>query len=176
MRAALAASLALALSLLAAAPGDAYRIGGRAWPDGTINYYTSARGYSGAVDRAARILNRTGLGLRLRRTSRADADVVVTYGGAPCNGRARVGFQRYRGDNVVWLGRGCSRALVTLTAVHEFGHVLGLDHEYSRCARMNPRFDSSGTPNNCADHSRAYWLAHPLTADDLRGLRALYGS
>jgi hypothetical protein len=176
MRAALAATLVLALSLVAAAPGDAYRVGGRGWPDGTVSYYTAARGYSGAVDRAASILNRAGVGVQLRRTSRAAADVVVAYGGNPCDGRARVGYQRRRDGNEIRLGRGCSRRLMTLTAVHEFAHVLGLDHEQSLCARMNPTFDSAGTPSRCARHSLSYWLAHPLTGDDLRGLRAIYGN
>jgi predicted Zn-dependent protease len=101
--------------------------------------------------------------------------VVVAYGGAPCEGEAAVGFQRLDLD-LLYLGRGCNRGLVTLTAVHEFGHVLGLDHENRRCARMNPSFDDSGTPTHCKSRTLAYWLAHPLTADDLRGLRAIYPS
>jgi hypothetical protein len=162
------------LSLITAAPGEAYSIGGRPWPYTTVTYYTAATAYSGSVNRAARILNRAGIGVRLRRVARPYARVLVAYGGSACEGAAFVGFQRFAPD-VVRLGRGCSRGLVTLTAVHEFGHVLGLDHETRRCARMNPAFDSSGTPNRCAPHPLPYWLAHPLTADDLRGLRAIYG-
>ncbi len=176
IRGTLGAALACgALSLAVAAPSEAYSIGGRGWPNATFTYYTSARGYSGAVDRAARMLNRAGVSVHVRRAlSRADADVVVVYRGRACEGEAVVGDQRLQLD-LLYLGRGCSKALVTLTAVHEFGHVLGLDHETSRCARMNPTFDNSGTPTYCKEHSLAYWLAHPLTADDLRGLRAIYG-
>jgi hypothetical protein len=106
------------------------------------------------VSRAARTLNRAGVGVHLRRArSRAAADVVVAFGGKPCEGEA-IGFYR-RGVDLLNLGARCSRALVTLTAVHEFSHVLGLDHESRRCARMNASFDDSGTP-------------------DLRGLRAIY--
>src|SRR4051794_39540370 len=167
--------LVVLVACLAAAPAaDAYVIGGRAWPDGTFSYYTQARAYSGAVNRAARGLNRAGVGVHLKRASpRAAADVLVAYGGNPCEGEAAVGFVRYQLD-VLDLGRGCNRALVTLTAVHEFGHVLGLDHENRRCARMNPSFDDTGTPTHCARHRLSWWLAHPLTADDLRGLRAIY--
>jgi len=175
LRVALAAALTCgAVSLTAAAPSEGYTIGGRGWPDATFTYYTSARGYSGAVNRAARILNRAGVGVHvLRASSRADADVVVAYRGRACEGEAAVGYQRLPLD-LLYLGRGCSHALVTLTAVHEFGHVLGLDHETALCARMNPSFDNSGTPSRCKRHSLTYWLAHPLTTDDRRGLRAIY--
>jgi hypothetical protein len=75
---------------------------------------------------------------------------------------------------VVRLGAGCSSGLITLTAVHELGHVLGLDHEGRACARMNSSFDWTGTPGHCTSHTLSYWLAHPLTSDDIRGARALY--
>jgi hypothetical protein len=39
---------------------------------------------------------------------------------------------------------------------------------------MNPTFDQSGTPTRCAHHALSYWLKHPLTSDDLRGLRSIY--
>jgi hypothetical protein len=172
------ALLVLALALAAAAsaaPAQAYVVGGRPWPGATVTYYSAASAYSGAVDRAARMINRAGVGVRLRRASRLNADVTVVYGGARCAGAAFVGFQRLREDTLL-LGRGCSRGLVTLTAVHEFGHVLGLDHENRACARMNPTFDGSGTPTHCAERRLSWWLAHPLTRDDLRGLRRLYGS
>lgn len=158
---------------VSASPSEAYVVGGRPWPGATVTYYAQARGYSGAVNRAARMLNRAGVGVHLRSASRSKADVIVVYGGNPCEGEATIGYYR-RGSDVLDLGAGCSRALVTLTAVHEFGHVLGLDHETHRCARMNPSFDDSGTPDQCTEHSLKYWLAHPLTTDDLNGLRAIY--
>jgi hypothetical protein len=165
---------ASALWLAPAAPSGAYSIGGPSWAGGRVTYYTAARGYSGAVDRAARILNGSGAGVHLSKAPRLSADVIVAYRGRACEGDALVGFSRSRPD-FLYLGRGCRLGLVTLTSVHEFGHVLGLDHENSRCARMNPSFDLSGTPNRCSGHQLGYWLAHPLGADDIRGLRAIYG-
>jgi hypothetical protein len=167
-------ALTLLLAGLAIHTGvaDAYVIQGSAWPDSTLTYYPAA--YGSATDRAARLINHVAVGVQLRRAPRSSADVVVRYGGSPCEGSADVGFQRFRPE-IVELGRGCSRGLVTLTAVHEFGHILGLGHVTGRCARMNPAFDKSGTPSYCAERSLAHWLAHPFTSDDLRGLRRLYG-
>jgi hypothetical protein len=158
-----------------AAPSRAYVIGGRPWPAGTFTYYPAASGYATSITRAARILSRAGVGVKVRKaSSRSKAAIVVAYGGRACEGSAEVGYVHVRPD-VLYLGRGCSKSLVTLTAVHEFGHVLGLDHENRVCARMNPSFDDTGTPTHCKEHSLSYWLGHPLTSDDKRGLRALYG-
>jgi hypothetical protein len=170
--AALIAACAVATT---AAPSDAYVIGGRPWPNAAFTYYPAAKGYAAPAARAAKILNRAGVGVTVRKaSSRSAADIVVSYGGRACEGSAEVGYDRVS-PNLLYLGRGCSKSLVTLTAVHEFGHVLGLDHENRLCARMNPSFDDTGTPSHCKQHTLSYWLKHPLTSDDLRGLRALYG-
>jgi hypothetical protein len=166
--------VAAAVGLLAAAgPSNAYVLAGRPWPKSTIAYYTAATSYSPSVDRAARMINRANVGIHLRAATRKNADVIIAYGGNPCEDSALVGFQR-RLTDVLYIGAGCSSGLATLTAVHEFGHVLGLGHEPRRCARMNATFDGSGTPGHCAERSLNYWLAHPLLADDLRGLRLQY--
>jgi hypothetical protein len=170
-----AAAVVFAVCAFTAAPSQAYVIGGRPWPAATFTYYPAARGYAAPAARAAKILNGAGVGVTVRKaSSRSAADVVVSYGGRACEGSAEVGYDRVS-PNVLYLGRGCSKSLVTLTAVHEFGHVLGLDHEKRVCARMNPSFDDSGTPTHCKQHSLSYWLKHPLTSDDRAGLRALYG-
>jgi hypothetical protein len=113
--------------------------------------------------------------VRFARSSRASADVILTYGGPRCSGMSPMGYGGRRAEQtLVRLGAGCNTQLITLTAAHELGHVLGLDHEYSACARMNPSISAPGTPTHCGGHSLAYWLAHPLQADDVRGARALY--
>jgi hypothetical protein len=168
--------IAIAVAGLVPTTAAAYVIGGRAWPTRTIRYYASTSDYATAVVRAAHIWNRAKVGVVFARTAkRSRAGVVIAHGGKPCEGETKMGFNGSRsGPTVLHLGAGCHSQLITLTAVHELGHVLGLDHEQSKCARMDVAFTWDGTPIRCSDHSLTYWLAHPLTGDDIRGARALY--
>ncbi|HEX4732897.1 MAG TPA: matrixin family metalloprotease [Thermoleophilaceae bacterium] len=173
---AIAAAGCVLAALLPASAG-AYVVGGKPWPATTITYYVAAKAYAGPVNRAARIWNRADVGVEFSRASRSQADVVVAYGGPRCAGYSPVGFGGWDESTVSRLGAGCSKAFITLTAVHELGHVLGLDHEYRKCARMNWTFSKTGTPVRCRQgHSLSYWLEHPLEPDDIRGARALYQS
>jgi astacin (peptidase family M12A) len=173
-RTALVIALALAAFGAVAPSASAFERVGRPWPGGRITYFTAAANYSSSVDRAARIWNRTNVGVKFVKASRRNAAVVVDYGGRRCEGAAFAGFIGRRRQSPVQLGAGCGRSLIVLTAVHEFGHVLGLGHENDKCARMNPAFDGSGTPQHCRPRSLAYWLAHPLVSDDLQGARRTY--
>ena len=171
----LAACLALA-GLAAVAPGtSAYEVAGLPWPDGAIVYHVEASGYSKPVARAARIWNARGLPVRFVKGSSDEAGVAIRLGGRACEGSALVGRPRRNQVSVVELGAGCDTSMITLTAVHELGHVLGLGHEGTACARMNASFGRGGTPTNCPPHDLRYWLKHPLQKDDVRGARALYG-
>ena len=175
MKSVLLAAAITATVLAALVPSaSAFERAGRAWPGGRISYYTAADGYVASVDRAARIWNRANTGVRFVKTSRRQAQVVLEYGGRRCEGAAYAGYIGRRRQSPVQLGAGCSRSLIVLTAVHELGHVLGLGHERSGCARMNPGFDGSGTPNRCLRRPLEYWLDHALIGDDLRGARAIY--
>jgi Metallo-peptidase family M12B Reprolysin-like len=150
----LACLLTIAAAAALAPTAGAYQLAGRRWPAGKITWYSGLGGQAGDASRAAGAWNRLGLGVTFVRTaSKSKADVRVGYG-----------------------QRGCSDGLTLLTVAHELGHVLGLGHENSACALMNPSADAgSGTPSRCRTRPLSFWVGKPLRADDIAGARALYG-
>ena len=170
------ALLGAVLGLLAVGTADAsaYDIAGRAWPAGEIRYHVPDGPLKKPAKRAARVWNARNLSVRFVSAPEDSARVFVSQGQRNCGGAARVGYPGRRGISVVQIHAGCGSGIATLTAVHEFGHVLGLGHEDDVCARMNPTFGSGGTPGRCERRSLSYWLDRPLTKDDVRGARELY--
>lgn len=76
----------------------------------------------------------------------------------------------------IWLKRpnpsqGLDTAGLTRVAAHEFGHVLGLNHEKHTCALMN---GGATLTDPCSPQA---WdgACHLINADDTRGAMALYG-
>ncbi|MDQ3936905.1 MAG: M12 family metallopeptidase [Actinomycetota bacterium] len=169
------ALLVAALAALAAAPdASAYEIAGRAWPEGEIRYHVLDPDLEKPVKRAAKVWNARKLSVTFVSSSEEAARVLFRGGQSNCGGAAFVGYPGRRGISLAEIDDSCGTGIAMLTAVHEFGHVLGLGHETRRCARMNATFGRGGTPGRCERHSLSYWLDHPLTKDDVRGARAIY--
>ncbi|MEA2472265.1 MAG: Astacin [Thermoleophilaceae bacterium] len=156
------------------APASAYQLSGRAWPSGDIPYYVEDSALKKPAKHAAKVWNDRHLAVRFVSVSSDKAKVFIRIGQNNCGGAARVGYPGQRGYSLMEINNDCGSGIAELTVVHEFGHVLGLGHETSVCARMNPTFGSGGTPGQCSPRSLSYWLAHPLLKDDVRGARALY--
>jgi len=176
MRVRLAAFLAVTLVAAAAAPSaDSYRLEGGRWPTATITYYNEVPAYTWAVDTAAYAWNTSGARVRFLKTSRRDAKVLVGIGWFKAAGDANV--QRANGRFMsakVGIQSGQDRYTMALVVTHEFGHVLGLDHEDRTCATMNT-YLVENHPGHCPAAPPGKWACRLLRADDVRGAVKLYG-
>jgi hypothetical protein len=172
----LAAILGAALVAAVAASGTgAYQLEGGRWPTSTITYYNEVPAYSWAVDTAAYAWNTSGARVRLVKSSRREARVLVGVRWYKIAGDALV--HRVNGRFVgarVGLRTGQDRYTMALVVAHEFGHVLGLDHEDRVCATMNSYLVNGG-PEHCAEAPDGMWICRLLRTDDLRGAISLYG-
>jgi hypothetical protein len=176
MRVRLAALLAAALVAAVATPSaDSYRLEGGRWPTTTITYYNEIPAYSWAVDTAAYAWNTSGARVRLLKTSRRAAKVLIGIRWFKVAGDANV--QRVNGRFTgaqVGIQSGQDRYTMALVITHEFGHVLGLDHEDRTCATMNT-YLVDNHPEHCPAPPPGKWVCRLLRADDVRGAVSLYG-
>ena len=173
MKATLAAFL-LALTLVPTA--GAYRFEGGRWPTTTITYYNEVPAYTWAVDTAAYAWNSSGAHVQfLKSPSARNADVLVGVRWFKIAGEARI--QRFSGRIIgaqIGIQNGQDRYTMALVLAHEFGHVLGLDHEDGACATMNSRL-AVNHPEHCPAPPPGMWVCRLLRADDVRGAVSLYG-
>lgn len=167
--------LTLVAGLLLAAPAQAYKLGGASWPTRTITYYDGGPDKT-AVRTAVRAWNTSGVNLRFKPVSRSRAQVVIRRlrGDKVCLGGhlgfAQLGYAPGRQASMEL--RKCNDSLVAATAAtHEFGHILGLDHEDRRCSLMNG-FQMWGGCKQPPDYSAR---CDVLTPDDVRGAIKRYG-
>ncbi|HYH58047.1 MAG TPA: PKD domain-containing protein [Thermoleophilaceae bacterium] len=187
------AILAAAVFALAAGPASAAEIGGKAWPGRgvtTITYFNASEA-KWHVREGARAWNQSGVNVRFKPAPRNRADVLITNlaGGRSDNvmiGFATLGYVPPQGIAIVYHPqkgplRSNDRNRMWLSklshpdrpnynmagvAAHEFGHILGLDHENDNCATMN-----STLWWEC-DNARPCRL---LERDDIEGAIRLYG-
>jgi hypothetical protein len=171
--AAILGTAAIAVTVLPSA--DAYRIEGGRWATATITYYNEVPAYSWAVDTAAYAWNTSGARVQFLKSSRRDAKVLVGIRWYKNAGDANV--QHVNGRFVsaqVGIRSGQDRYTMALVLAHEFGHVLGLDHENRTCATMNS-YLVDGSPQRCRAAPEGKWTCRLLRTDDVRGAVSLYG-
>ena len=176
MRVRLAAFLGATLVASVMTPSaDSFRLEGGRWPTATITYYNEVPAYSWAVDTAAYAWNTSGARVKFLKASRRDAKVLVGIRWFKAGGDAHV--QRANGrftSAKVGIQSGQDRYTMALVVAHEFGHVLGLDHEDRTCATMNSYLDGNH-PEHCPAPPPGEWVCRLLRADDVRGAVSLYG-
>jgi hypothetical protein len=141
----------------------------------TITYYTETPAYAWSVDTAAYAWNTSGANVRFVKSSRAKAKVLLGIRWYKLAGDARV---QLAGGSIVsaqvGIQTGHDRYEMALIVAHELGHVLGLDHETTRCATMNPSVASDHT-TRCPAPPAGTWTCRLLQPDDVRGALRLYG-
>jgi hypothetical protein len=170
------AAIALAAVAIGAfAPtAEASHIAGRAWPGGRISYAVTAKSLRGPVHIAALAWNRSGVDVRFVEVSRSKARLLISpFPAASCVGRigeASVGYSASARSRMRLQAR-CAEGTLTMTATHEFGHVLGLGHEDRRCALMNSVYLARCKPQPLEWE----WYCSPPRNDDRRGALSLYG-
>ena len=176
MRLRLAALLGATLVAAVAVPSaGSFRLEGGRWQTTTITYYNEVPAYSWAVDTAAYAWNTSGARVRFLKASRRKAKVLVGIRWFKVAGDANI--QRTTGrftSAQVGIQSGQDRYTMALVVAHEFGHVLGLDHEDRTCATMNTYLDDNH-PEHCPAPPQGMWVCRLLRADDVRGAVKLYG-
>jgi hypothetical protein len=174
---------ALLLALLVAAtlvPGAAaYRVEGRAWPDGVIPYHNDAAGQVWAVAQAVNAWNTSGARVRFVAVPRDRAALLIRSTGRLSCASAHATVGRTSRPTVWIWERGpetarCDRYWAAGALAHELGHVLGLGHEDRGCAAMNSSGNRLG-PSECEPVERWQWRCRLLEHDDITGAVAVYG-
>lgn len=166
---------AIAVLGAGASSGAAYQLGGSRWPGRTVTYHNLSPANAGAVKDAAAAWNASGVRIRFVATTRRRAQIVIRTKSRGCLGFAQLGHQGRFGAGMT-LGSGCERRVMAMIAAHEFGHVLGLNHETRRCATMN-RVLNNWVGDRCKQANGEAWQyrCRLLERDDVQGAIRLYG-
>ena len=145
------------------------------WPGGVITYHVVTPSLRWSVHMAAAEWNRSGAHVRLveRPAGKTPLSVRAMRGGGCIGavGFAPLGALPPGWHDTISLQARCDRFLLIEIAVHEFGHVLGLDHDTRHCSVMSPT-----TGGGCKDVLYPWeYRCHPIERVDVRRVVALYG-
>lgn len=164
----------------------------RKWPGRKITYYDDTLDPD-AVKRAVRIWNTSGMKMRFKKiSSKRTADLVLKNSKkvpSGCGtGVATLGYTGRRQAFVRILhgtdadGQSCAWPGQTLVLTHELGHVLGLQHDDSRCSVMNSYHVNGVAPGQCFtpdpadfDESPGRWWCGGLVKKDIKRAKRMYG-
>lgn len=172
--------LVLLAGLVLVAPADAWRTKGLRWHTRTIGYFNLAPEYDWSIRWAAYVWNASGANIRFVPTTRERAQVLIVRKQFPVDASEDgVAITRFRSDGrIVRASVGIRGELsvyeAALVATHEFGHVLGLEHEDRGCAVMNSVL-LEDHPFRCRAPAPGRWWCQLVTADDVAGAVRLYG-
>ena len=156
---------------------NAFVFAGRPWPNHRVTYYNTVKSEDWAVKKAVAAWNTSGADVRFVSTSAGAAEVRIQLGPVP---KGACGFGTYgnQGNAHVNLIGGLicgSGAIAVEIIAHELGHILGLGHEFHKCALMNVTGGVLGLCHHLAPITFAQYRCNPLQADDIAGAIALYG-
>ena len=151
---------------------------GEPWPDGEIRYFNAAPEYDWAVRQAVDAWNGSGAHVRFVRSSAQFAQLTIKSEDAEkCgHGHGTLGYAP-RATATVFKpgsGTGCDAYSAARVLAHELGHVLGLDHDDSRCAAMNSRGNRRGAVH-CPHAPPWEWHCRLLEQADVLAAAKLYG-
>jgi hypothetical protein len=164
----------------------------RTWPGRTITYFDATKD-SGAVKRAVRLWNKSGIDMRFKKIrSKRKAQLLIrnsTNVPDGCGtGLATLGYTGRRQAFVNILhgtdadGQTCAWPGQTLVVAHELGHVLGLRHDDSRCSLMNTMHVNGVAQYKCVTADRldgdelpGRWNCRALQKVDVKRAKRMYG-
>ena len=164
----------------------------RKWPGRKITYVDDTLD-SDAVKRAVRVWNTSGIKMRFKKiSSKRKADLVIKNSRkvpSGCGtGVATLGYTGRRQAYVRILhgadadGQSCAWPGQTLVLTHELGHVLGLQHDDSRCSVMNSFHVNGVAPGQCFtpevtdfDERPGRWWCGGLVKKDIKRAKRMYG-
>ena len=163
----------------------------RKWPKGRTTYVDQSRDRD-AVKAAVKAWNTSGLRVRfvkvssarkarlvIKNTRRVPAGCGTGFGtlGYPGPGRKATVSILHGSDAD---GQKCAWPGQTLVVAHELGHVLGLDHDMSRCSLMNTSHTNGVAPSLCIgddiDAAKpGRWRCRVIEKVDLKRAKRIYG-